>query len=193
MGARVAELPPLPPDTAHVLTGRHWLAGDKAAGQLALLGFLPYSWAYTHDLYSQCSGWALQKAYELLCWWCLSDRVHRRRMLALKLEAELDKDCDALTELNLVAHVLALLHSEHLGKASDAPTSVPCTWHVTRLAPDEIESAWSKHTHFAMPPVMCNSNVCAMLKDPLSQKELAGHDHATPLKLVSTTLIPAEM
>ena len=40
---------------------------------------------------------------------------------------------------------------------------------------------------------MRNSNVRAMLKDPLSQKELAGRDRAAPLKLASTTLVPAEL
>ena len=165
-----------------MLTGRHWLAGGGATGQLALLGFLPRSWTYICNLYSRRSGRALQKACELLCWW---------RTLDLELEAELDEG--ALAELDPDAHALALLRSEHLGKASDAPSSVSCTRHVTGLAPDEIESGWSKHAHFAMPPVMCNSNVRAMLKDPLSHKELAGRDRTTPLKLVSATLVPAEM
>ena len=79
-----------------------------------LLGFLPHSWAYTRDLYSRRSRRALQKAYELLCWWHLSDWVSRRRTLALKLEAELDED--AVVELDPDAHALALLRSEHLGK-----------------------------------------------------------------------------
>ena len=57
------------------------------AGQLALLGFLR-SWTYAQDLYSRRSGGALQKAYELLCWWRLSDHVNRRQVLALELEAE---------------------------------------------------------------------------------------------------------
>ena len=38
---------------------------------------------------------------------------------------------------------------------------------------------------------MRNSNICAMLKDPLSQKELACRDCAAPLKLASATHIPA--
>ena len=96
-----------------MLTGRHWLAGDEAAGQLALLGFLPRSWACTRDLYSRRSGGALQKAYELLRWWRLSDRASRRHTLALELEAELDED--AVAELDPDAHALALLRSEHLG------------------------------------------------------------------------------
>ena len=133
----------------------------------------------------------MQKAYELLCWWRLSDRVHRRRALALELEAELDED--AVAELDSDAHTLALLRSKRLGKASDSPSSVSCTRRVVGLALDEIESGWSKHVHYAMPPVMRTSNVRAMLKDPLSQKELAGRDRATPLKLVSATLAPAEM
>ena len=121
LGARAAGLPPLPPSVAHVLKGRHWLAGSGVAGQLALLGFLPRRWSYTRDLYSRRTGRALQKAYELLCWWRLSDRVHRRRTLTLELEAELDKD--ALADLDPDAHALALLRSEHLGKASDATLS----------------------------------------------------------------------
>ena len=181
----------MPSGAARVLTGRHWLADDEAAGQLALLGFLPRSWAYVRDLYSQCFGRALQKAYELLCWWRLSDRVNRRRTLTLALEAELDED--AVAELDPDAHALALLRSEHLGQASDAPLSVSCTRRVVGLAPDEIESGWSKHAHFAMPPMMCNSNVHTMLKEPLSLKELMGYDHTTPLKLDSATLVPAEM
>ena len=112
-------------------------------------------------------------------------------MLALELEAELDED--AIAELDPDAHALALLHSEHLGKASDALSSVSCTRRVVRLAPDEIESGWSKHAHFAMPPVMRNSNVRVVLKEPLSQKELAGRDRTALLKLSSATLIPAEM
>ena len=68
-----------------------------------------------------------------------------------------------------------------------------CTRQVAALAPDEIESGWSKHAHFSMPPVMHNSNVCAMLKEPLSQKELTGRDRNVPLELDSTTLVPAEM
>ena len=36
-------------------------------------------------------------------------------------------------------------------------------------------------------------HVRAMLKEPLSQKEIAGHDRAAPLKLVFATLVPAEM
>ena len=120
-----------------------------------------------------------------------SDWVHHRRALALELESELDED--AVAELDQDAHVLALLRSEHLGKASDAPSPVSCTQHVAGLAPDEIESGWSKHAHLAMPPVMRNSNVRAMLKDPLSQKELAGRDRAAPLKLVVATLVSAEM
>ena len=75
LGARAAELPSLPSGASHVLTGKHWLAGNQVAGQLALLGFLPHSWACTCDLYSWCSGRALLKANELLCWWHLSDRV----------------------------------------------------------------------------------------------------------------------
>ena len=75
-----------------------------------------------------------------------------RRTLALELEAELGEG--ALAELDPGAHALALLRSEHLGTASDAPSSVSCTRHVAGLAPDEIESGWSKHAHFAMPPVM---------------------------------------
>ena len=174
-----------------MLAGRHWLEDDGVAGQLALLGFLPRHWSYTRDLDSRRAGRAIQKAYELLCWWWLSDRVHRWRTLALELEAELDED--TLAELDLDAHALALLRSEHLGKASEAPSSTSCTRHVTGLAPDEIESGWSRHAHFAMPAVMRNSNVRAMLKDPLSQKELAGCNRSMPLKLVSATLVPAEM
>ena len=121
-----------------MLKGRHWLVGSGVAGQLALLGFLPRSWSYIRDLYSRHTGHALQKAYELLCWWRLSDRVPGRRALALELEAELDED--ALADLDPDAHALALLRSEHLGKASDAPSVTFCTRRVTRLAPDEIES-----------------------------------------------------
>ena len=40
---------------------------------------------------------------------------------------------------------------------------------------------------------MRNSNVRAMLQDPLSQKELANRDRLAPLRLASTTLVPAEM
>ena len=191
LGARAAEIPPLPSDAARVLTGRHWLAGDEAAGQLALLGFLPRSWAYVCDLYSRRSGRALQKAYELMCWWRLSDRVSRRRALALELKTELDED--TVAEADPDTHVIALLRSEHLGKASNAPSSVSCTRKATGLASDEIESGWSKHAHFSIPPVMRNSNVCAMLLEPLSQKELAQCDCDAPLKLDSTALVPAEM
>ena len=77
-----------------MLTGRHWLAGDAPTGQLALLGFLPRRWSYVRDLYSRRTGRAIQKAYELLCWWRLSDRVHRRRALAQELR-------DALGRLGL--------------------------------------------------------------------------------------------
>ena len=34
LGARAAELPPLPSRAGHVLTGRHWLAGDGLQGSL---------------------------------------------------------------------------------------------------------------------------------------------------------------
>ena len=44
-----------------------------------------------------------------------------------------------------------------------------------------------------MPSVMCNSNVRTMLKEPLSQKEVANHDCDAPLKLDSTALFPAKM
>ena len=191
LGTRAAELPLLLSSVAHVLTGRHWLAGDGVAGQLALLGFLPRHWSYTRDLYSRRAGRALKKAYELLCWWRLSDRVHRRRALALKLNAELD--ADALAELDLDAHALALLRSECLGKMSELSFSVSCTRRVVGLASDEIESGWSKHMHLPMPPPMRNLNVRAMLQDPLSQKGLAVRDRSAPLRLVSTTLVPAEM
>ena len=80
----------------------------------------------------------MQKAYELLCWWRLSDRIHRRRALALELEAVLDED--ALAELDPDAHEIALLRSERLGKASESSSSVSCTRRVTGLASDEIES-----------------------------------------------------
>jgi hypothetical protein len=40
---------------------------------------------------------------------------------------------------------------------------------------------------------MCNSNVRIMLQDPLSRKELASRDRLAPLRLASTTLVPAEM
>ena len=68
LGTRATKLLLLPSDVAHVLTGRHWLARDGVAGQLALLGFLPRRWSYTRDLHSRRAGRALQKAYELLCW-----------------------------------------------------------------------------------------------------------------------------
>ena len=61
LGARATGLPPLPPNAAHALTGRHWLAGSGVANQLALLGFLPRCWTYTRDLYSRRTGRALQK------------------------------------------------------------------------------------------------------------------------------------
>ena len=44
-----------------------------------------------------------------------------------------------------------------------------------------------------MPPPMRNSNVRAVLQEPLSQKELAIRDRSAPLRLVSTTLVPDEM
>ena len=62
LGTRVAEVSPLPPNAAAVLTGRHWLAGGAAQGQLALLGFLPSCWSYVRDLYSRRTGRAIQKA-----------------------------------------------------------------------------------------------------------------------------------
>ena len=70
---------------------------------------------------------------------------------------------------------------------------MPCTQKVTGLTLDEIESGWSKHAHFSMPSVMCNSNVRTMLKEPLSQKEVANHDWDAPLKLDSTAFVPAKM
>ena len=191
LGARATELPPLPPNAAHALTGRHWLAGSGVANQLTLLGFLPRCWTYTRDLYSRRAGRALQKAYELLCWWRLSDRVHRRRTLALEIEAELG--VDALEDLDPDTHTFALLRSERLGKGLTAPTATVRTRCVTGLASDEIESGWSKSTHLAMPPVMRNSNVRTLLKDPLSQKELASRSCLVPLKLILTTLVMAEM
>ena len=72
-------------------------------------------------------------------------------------------------------------------------SSVSCTQKVTGLASDEIESGLSKDAHFSMPLVMHNSNVHAMLKEPLSLTELAGRDRSVPLKLCSAALIPAEM
>jgi hypothetical protein len=191
LGVRAAEVSSLPSGVARVLAGRHWLTDDGAAGQLALLGFLPSHWSYTRDLYSRRTGRSVQKAYELLCWWRLSDRIHRRRALALELEAVLDED--ALAELDLDVHEIALLRSERLGKASEAPSSVSCTRRVTGLASDEIESGWSKHAHSSMPPPMRNSNVRVMLQDPLSRKELASRDRLAPLRLASTTIVPAEM
>ena len=133
-----------------MLAGRHWLDGDGAAGQLALLGFLPSRWSFIRDLYSRRAGRAIQKAYKLLCWWRRSDRIHRRRALALKLEAELDED--ALAELDADAHALALLRSERLGKVAEAPSLASCARSVTGLASDEIESGWSRHAHLPMPP-----------------------------------------
>ena len=53
LGAQVAEVSLLSPGATAVLTGRHWLTGGAAQGQLALLRFLPSCWSYVHDLYSQ--------------------------------------------------------------------------------------------------------------------------------------------
>ena len=190
LGARAAE-PPLPAGATRVLTGRHWLSGDAVAGQLTLMGFLPRSWACIRDLYSRRSRRALQRAYELLCWGRLSDRVSRRRTLALELEAELDKRAVVKTDPD--AHALVLLCSEHLCSPAGTPSPVLCTRKVAGLAPDEIDSGWSKHAHFPMPPVMRTCNVRAMLKEPWSQKELANRDRGVLLKLDSAALVPAEM
>ena len=73
------------------------------------------------------------------------------------------------------------------------PLPVLCTRKVANLAPDEIESGWSKHAHFPMPPAVRTCNVCAMRKEPLSQKELANRDRGVLLKLNSATLVLAEI
>ena len=111
--------------------------------------------------------------------------------MALELKAELGNNVAA--ELNPDAHELALLRSECLEKAPAASVSASCTHHVAGLALDKIESGWLRHTHLSMPPPMCNLNVHAMLADPLSQTELVHHDQFTLLRLVSTTLVTAEM
>ena len=112
-------------------------------------------------------------------------------MLALELKADLGDD--AVAELDPDAHELALLRSECLTQAPAALASASCTRHVAGLAPDEIESGWSRHVHLSMPPPMRTSNVRAILADPLSQKELARRDRLAALRLASTTLVPAEM
>ena len=53
LGMQAAEVSLLPSGVADVLAGRHWLVGDEAKGQLALLGFLPSRWSYMCDLYSR--------------------------------------------------------------------------------------------------------------------------------------------
>ena len=78
-------------------------------------------------------------------------------------------------------------------KTSATSAPVSCTRRVVGLAPDEIESGWTKHAHLPMPPPMRSSNVRALLADPLSQKELARRDRLTPLRLASSTLVSAEM
>ena len=156
-----------------------------------MMGFLPRSWAYIRDMYSRRSGRALQKACELLCWWRLSDRVSRRRTPALELDAELDKHADAEVEPD--EHELVFLRSEHLCQLPGSSVPALCTRKVAGLAPGEIESGWTKHAHCAMPPAMRTCNVRAMLKEPLTQKELVHRDRRVPLKLDLTTLIPAEM
>ena len=124
-------------------------------------------------------------------WWHLSDRVSRRRTLALELDATLDTLTNAEAELD--EHELALLRSEHLYQPLGASVLVLCTRRVAGLASDEIESGWTKHVRCAMPPVMRTCNMHTMLKEPLMQKELAHRDRHVPLKLDPTTLILAEM
>ena len=175
-----------------MLMGRHWLSGHAVAGQLALMGYLPRSWMCIRDLYSHRSGRALQKAYELLCWWQFSDRVSRRRALALELDAMLDKRANAEAEPD--EHEPALLRSEHLSQPLGALVLVLCTrglraWPLTRLSPD----GRTRHAHCALPLVLCTCNVHAMLEEPRTQKELAHRNRRVPLKLDPTTLILAEM
>ena len=166
------------------------MSGNVVAGRLALMGF-PRSWVYVCNLYLHRSRRVPQKAYELLCWWRLSDHVSCQHTHALKLDVTLDKHANVQAELDV--HKLVLLHSEHLCSPSGLPTPVLCTRKVAGLTLDEIESGWSKHAHFAMPPVMRTCNVCAMLKEPLMQKEPAHRDRGATLKLDPTTLVPAEM
>ena len=87
---------------------------------------------------------------------------------------------------------MALLCSEYLGKSFNELLILSILY-TDGLAPDEIEPGWSKHVHFSMPPVMRNSNIRTMLKDPLSSAELAGRNRSVPFRLCSAALIPAEM
>ena len=154
-------------------------------GQLALLGFLPCEWSFIRDLFSRRAGRAIQKAYELLWWWRITDRSAHRRDLAKRLNETCDDEPDPTQ--------LALLRYEGFRLPMQVFNHSANTRHVPGLAADEIVSGRGKHAHSPVPLPLRTSKDRLTLKDPLDSRELRRRDATKPLRLAHSTMVPAEM
>ena len=120
------------------LSGRHWLSGGTDGGHLALLGLLPRGRGFVRDLFARRAGRTLQRDYELLCWWRLSDRISRRREVAVCLaerqgcqdDAEADEEDDNMQASLCPEGLLTVLRHP----AADA-ASRTLVWRQMRLYP----------------------------------------------------------
>ena len=157
-----------------ILCGRHWIRDQNLPPRLAHLGFLPAGWSLLRDLQPRWEGRAMQEAHELICWWCVGNRVTRRHSLAAELNGRFVDEAEAPTvdELNF-------LRSEGFMPCKRATEHDESTYVVPGKAPDEVVSSWSVNSRACMPSTVCTRNEHLVMADPLSKSELRQCDRPT--------------
>ena len=113
----------------------------------------------------------MQKAHELICWWCVSNRVKRRHALAVELNERFVDEAEAPT-----ADELNFLRSEGFMLRKQTGDHDGSTYVVPGKAPDKVVSSWSVNPQVCMPGVVRTRNECLVVAEPLSESELRQRD-----------------